>query len=100
MTQHALYVQLEAKPGKEQEVAELLSGGLPIFEEEPAITALFGVRFGVTTFGIFGAFPEEAGRKAHLTGRVAAALKENAHLFEETPSIETADVLAAKIPTT
>jgi hypothetical protein len=30
-------------------------------------------------------------------GRVAAALKENAHLFEETPSIETADVLTAKI---
>ena len=25
MTQHALYVQLEAKPGKEQEVASFLS---------------------------------------------------------------------------
>ena len=96
----ALLVRLEAKPGKEQEVAELLSGGLPIFDEEPATTALFGVRFGVTTFGVFDAFPDEAGRQAHLTGRVAAALKENAHLFEGTPSIETADVLAAKIPTT
>ena len=94
----ALLVRLEAKPGKEQEVAELLSGGLPMFEEEPATTAWLGVRFGVTTFGIFGVFPEQAGRQAHLTSRVAAALKENAHLFEEAPSIETADVLAAKIP--
>jgi hypothetical protein len=34
-----------------------------------------------------------------LTGALlAAALKENAYLFDETPSIETADVLAAKLP--
>ena len=94
----ALLFRLEAKPGKEQEVAELVSGGLPMFEEEPATAAWFGLRFGVTTFGIFDAFPDEAGRQAHLADRVAAALKENAHLFEETPSIETADVLAATIP--
>jgi hypothetical protein len=37
-------------------------------------------------------------RVAHLTGRVAQALKENEYLFEETPSIETADVLAAHLP--
>jgi hypothetical protein len=39
-----------------------------------------------------------AGRRAHLTGRVAQALKENEYLFEETPSIETADVLGAHLP--
>ena len=94
----ALLVRLEARPGKEQEVAELLEGGLTMFEEEPATTTWFGLRFGVTTFGIFDTHPEEAGRQAHLASRLAAALKENAHLFEETPSIETADVLASKIP--
>jgi hypothetical protein len=91
----ALLVRLEAKPGKEQEVAELLSGGLPVFDGESTTTAWFGLRFGVTTFGIFEASPDE---QAPLAVRVAAALKENAHLFEETPSIETADVLTAKIP--
>jgi hypothetical protein len=30
--------------------------------------------------------------------RRTAALKDNAHLFEETPVFETADVLAAKLP--
>ncbi|MDT5321746.1 MAG: hypothetical protein QOD88_4268, partial [Mycobacterium sp.] len=40
----------------------------------------------------------EAGRQAHLAGRVAAALKENDYLFETTPLLETADVLAAKLP--
>lgn len=94
----ALLVRLEAKPGKEREVAELLSGGLPVFDGESTTTAWFGLRFGVTTFGIFEASPDETGRQTHLAGRVAAALKENAHLFEETPSIETADVLTAKIP--
>ena len=94
----ALLVRLEAKPGREQEVAELLSGGLAMLEEEPARTTWFTFRFGVTTFGIFDTHPDEAGRQAHLASELAATLKENAHLFEETPSIETADVLASKIP--
>jgi hypothetical protein len=42
--------------------------------------------------------PDDAGRQAHLAGKVAAALKGHEHLFEETPSIETADVVAAKLP--
>jgi quinol monooxygenase YgiN len=93
----ALLVRLLAKPGKEQEVADFLTGALPAVEQEPATTTWFAVRFGVREFGIFDAFPHEDGRQAHLVGKVAAALKENAHLFEETPSIETADVLAAKL---
>ena len=36
MTQHdALYVQLEAKPGKEQEVANLLSNARSMVDDEP-----------------------------------------------------------------
>lgn len=98
MVNVVLLVRLEAKPGKEQEVAKLLENGLQMVEEEPATVAWFAVRFGVTTFGIFDAFPDDAGRQAHLAGRVAAALKENDYLFETTPLLETADVLAAKLP--
>jgi quinol monooxygenase YgiN len=98
MAEVALLVRLLAKPGKEQEVVELLTNALPMVREEPATTTWFGVRFGVLTFGIFDTFPDEAGRQAHLTGKVAAALKENEHLFEETPEIETADVLVWKVP--
>ena|SRR5690242_11767504 len=74
MVKVALYVQLEAKPGKESEVESFLKGGLAVVQGEPATTAWFALRLGPRIFGIFDAFPDEAGRQAHLTGRVAAAL--------------------------
>jgi len=99
MVNVALYVQLEAKPGKEAEVESFLRSGLPIVEDEPATVAWFGLRLGPSTFGIFDAFPDEAGRQAHLTGRVAAALMANAsELLANPPVIQKVDVLAAKLP--
>jgi len=99
MVHVALYVRLEAKPGKEEEVESFLKGGLAIVEEEPATTAWFALRMGPSTFGIFDAFPDEAGRQAHLSGRVAAALMAKApDLLAEPPSINKVDVLAAKLP--
>ena len=99
MVTTALFVRLEAKPGKEAEVESFLRGGVPLVEEEPATVAWFGIRLGPTTFGIFDAFPDEAGRQAHLTGKVAAALMAKAsQLFAQPPVIEKADVLAAKLP--
>jgi quinol monooxygenase YgiN len=98
MVSTALFVRLEAKPGKEEEVASFLKSGLAIVEQEPATIAWFGIRLGPTTFGIFDAFPDEAGRQAHLTGRVAAALMAKAgELLSQPPSIEKADVLASKL---
>jgi quinol monooxygenase YgiN len=95
----ALLVRLEAKPGKEVDVENFLKGGLPIVQEEPATTTWFAIRMGPSTFGIFDAFPDEAGRQAHLTGRVAAALMAQAsNLLAQPPSIEQVDVLAAKLP--
>lgn len=99
MVKTALFVRLEAKPGKEAEVADFLRGGLPLVEDEPATTAWFGIQLGPSTFGIFDAFPDEAGRQAHLSGKVAAALMAKASdLFSQPPSIEKVDVLAAKLP--
>jgi quinol monooxygenase YgiN len=99
MVKVALFVRLEAKPGKEQEVESFLMEGLPIVMEEPATAAWFGIRLGPSTFGIFDAFPDEAGRQAHLSGRVAAALMAKAsELLSAPPSIEKVDVLAAKLP--
>jgi quinol monooxygenase YgiN len=99
MVRTALYVRLEAKPGKEQEVADFLRAGLPLVEEEPATTAWFGIQMSPTTFGIFDAFPDEAGREAHLSGKVAAALMAKApDLLAEPPKIQKIDVLAAKLP--
>jgi quinol monooxygenase YgiN len=98
MVSTALFVRLEAKPGKEEEVESFLKSGLAIVQQEPATIAWFGLRLGPSTFGIFDAFPDEAGRQAHLTGRVAAALMAKAgELLSQPPSIEKVDVLAAKL---
>ena len=94
-----LLVRMEAKPGKEADVAEFLKGGLALVEAEPATTAWFGIQIGPATFGIFDVFPDEAGRQAHLNGRVAAALQERGdELFAQPPTFEQVDVLASKLP--
>jgi quinol monooxygenase YgiN len=99
MVNVALYVRLEAKPGKEKDVEAFLRGGLAVVQGEPATIAWFALRMGPSTFGIFDAFPDEAGRQAHLSGRVAAALMQKAaDLLAKPPAIEKVDVLAAKLP--
>jgi quinol monooxygenase YgiN len=99
MVKFALLVLLEAKPGKEEAAAAFLKSALPLVEAEPATTAWFGIQIGASTFGIFDAFPDEAGRNAHLSGQVAAALMAKApELFQDAPKIQYVDVLAAKLP--
>ena len=99
MVKTALLVRLEAKPGKEADVENFLRGGLAIVQQEPATTAWFALRLGPSTFGIFDASMNEAGRQAHLNGQVAAALMARAsELLAQPPVIEKADVLAAKLP--
>lgn len=95
----ALYVVIEAKPDEGEEVAEFLRQGKALVDAEPGTTAWFSIRLGPTTFAIFDAFPDEAGRQAHLSGKVAAALFAKAgYLLAEPPKIQKADVLASKLP--
>lgn len=99
MTRYALYVELKARPGKEDELAAFLAGAKPLVDAEPATRAWFGVRFDDATFAIFDAFDDEAGRDAHLSGKVAAALMAHAgELLAQAPQIRRADVLADKLP--
>jgi quinol monooxygenase YgiN len=99
MTQHALYVQLEAKPGKEQEVATFLSGARNMVTDEPETTAWFAIKMGPRTFGIFDAFANEHGRDAHLQGKLANQIRAKASdLFVRTPEIQRVEVLADKLP--
>ena len=94
-----LLVRLEVKPGKEAEVEQFLKGGLALVEDEPETTVWFAIRMGPSTFGIFDAFPSDAGRKAHLSGKVAAALMAKASdILAKPPVIENVDVLATKLP--
>jgi quinol monooxygenase YgiN len=89
---------LEAKPGKEADVEQFLRNGLSIVQGEPATTTWYAIKLGPSTFGIYDTFQDESGRQAHLTGKLAAALKEKAsELFAKPPSIDKIDILAAKL---
>jgi quinol monooxygenase YgiN len=98
MVKLALLVRLVAKPGKEEEVAAFLSSALPLAQAEAATIVWFALRISKNEFGIFDAFPDDAGRRAHLNGPIAAALMAKAgELLAEPPKIEHVDLLAAKL---
>ena len=99
MVTKGLMVRLEAKAGKEQDLASFLLEAVRLVEDEPETVAWFAIRAGTSSFAIVDAFPDATGRKAHLDGPVAAALTERAaELLADPPHIEQVDVLAAKLP--
>lgn len=97
-TKVALLARLVAKPGKEEEVASFLAGALPLAEKEEKTIVWFALRLSKNEFGIFDAFADDTGRKAHLNGPIAAALMAKAgELLSEPPKIEQVDLLASKL---
>lgn len=99
MVRCALMVKLYAKPGKENEVESFLRGALELVEDEPETSVWFALKIGPSEFGIFDAFPDESGRKAHLAGKVAQKLMaQAADLFSAQPEIAEVEVIADKLP--
>ena len=97
MVKFALLARLEAKPGKEETVAEFLKSALPLAEDEKDTVSWYALRIGPSTFGVFDTFNDEEGREEHLKGKIAAALMEHAgDLLSVPPVIEKVDLLAVK----
>jgi quinol monooxygenase YgiN len=95
MVKYSLLVRLEAKVGKEKELAEFLKSAIPLVDEEPGTIHWYALQMGPSTFGIFDTFESEEGRKAHLTGKIAQALMAKApELLAKDPVIEQVDLLA------
>ena len=94
-----LFVRLEAKPGKERELAAFLNQGLQLANQETTTPVWFALQLGPATFAIFDAFRDESGRQNHLNGPIAKALMAQApNLLATPPVIERVDVLGAKLP--
>ena len=94
-----LFVRLEAKPGKEKDVAAFLKQGLQLANQEPTTPLWFALRLGPSTFGVFDAFSDESGRQTHLNGPIAKALMAQAPaLLATPPTIERTEVLGVKLP--
>jgi quinol monooxygenase YgiN len=101
MSKLALYVPLQAIPGKEKEVADFLRSAVPLVNAEPGTVSWFAIQEGPSRFAIFDTFDDEAGRNAHLNGKVAAALMEKVKagdLFAKAPEIHKLEILAHKLP--
>ena len=98
MVTKALYVSLEAKPEKADELASFLRSAQALAEQEAGTTAWFALQMGPNTFAIFDVFPDDAGRQAHLDGDIAKALMEKAdELLAKPPNIRPVDVMASKL---
>jgi quinol monooxygenase YgiN len=97
MEKFSLLARVEAKPGKETEVENFLKSALTLAQEEPGTVRWYALKLGPSTFGIFDTFHDEAGRTAHLNGKIAAALMANAAaLLAKPPVIERVELLAVK----
>jgi quinol monooxygenase YgiN len=97
MEKLALLARLEAKPGKERELAEFIKSALPLAQAETETIRWYALQIGPSTFGIFDTFEEESGRDAHLGGEIAKALIAKApELLSADPVIEKVSLLAVK----
>src|SRR6187402_2376649 len=97
MEKLALLARLEARPGKEKEVADFIKSALPLAEAEPGTIRWYALQIGPSTFGIFDTFANEAGRDSHLGGEIAKALMAHApDLLAADPVIEKVELLAVK----
>ena len=97
MIKLALFARLEAKPGKEADVAAFLEAGLAMARAETTTPIWFALRLSPTTFGVFDAFHDEDGRQRHLSGPIAQALMAKApELFAGPPTIDPIEVLGLK----
>jgi quinol monooxygenase YgiN len=93
-----IFVRLEAKSGKEEELAAFLMQGLDLANQETTTPVWFALRLGRGSFAIFDAFADEAGRQAHLNGAIAKALMAQApNLLAEPPAIQQLDVMGVKL---
>lgn len=97
MAKLGLLARIEAKTGKEDEVESMLCGALALARAEAGTRSWYAFKLGPSSFGIFDTFDDEAGREAHLGGKIASALMGKAdELLAKPPQIDKVDVLASK----
>ena len=97
MATHGVLVNIEAKSGREAEVEALLRDALGPARAEPGTRGWHAFKSGPSTFGIFAAFDDASGRRAHLEGEVGQALLgRTKELLARPPQFASVEVLAEK----
>ncbi len=96
---NGLLVVMKAKKGKSGDVENFLNVGKQLVGEESMTLSWYAIKLDDSTYAIFDTFTGDVGRDAHLTGKVAAALMENAPLILEgfeASKIQKTTILASK----
>lgn len=89
----------EIQPRNEAIVEQALQKAFLIVQQESSTPVWVAVRQGASTFSVFDAFPDEAGRLAHLTDEQYAALFQRANsLLTQPRTTEMLQILGAKLP--
>jgi len=97
MAKLALYVRLIPKAGKDAEVETFLKQGAVMAKDEPGTVRWFAIKEDGGAYGVFDTFDDEAGREAHLNGKIAKALMAKAsELFAEPPHISRITIVDEK----
>ncbi len=94
-----LLVIMKAQKGKSENVENFLHTGKELVGAEPNTLSWYAIKLDDVTYAIFDTFTGDMGRDAHLTGKVAAALMENAPVILEgfeASAIQKIDILASK----
>jgi len=92
-----IYVELNAKVGKEVELAQFLKSAQALVEAETGTLAWYALQLADHRFAIFDTFADDQGREAHLSGKVAEALMAHApELLATQPVIQKIEILASK----
>ncbi|RAI04353.1 hypothetical protein DLJ53_07885 [Acuticoccus sediminis] len=95
----AFYILIEARPGREDEVVEMLRDIRACVEDEPATGPWFAVRHSQSLFAIFEAFPDIAGRDAHVAGGggdIFRDVERMNRILDRPAHVQRVDVLSAK----
>lgn len=95
----AFYIHIEALPGKEEEVLQMPCDIRACMESEPATGPWFAVRLALSTFAILEAFPDLAGRQAHVVGGggdIFRDLERMNAILAYPAQVHRADVLLSK----
>ena len=97
MSRVSIWAQLEAKPGKENELEAFLKSAQPLAERERETISWYAIKMGPGKYGIFDTFADENGRNAHLNGEIAKALFSKAgDLLAKPPEIAKPEIIAVK----
>ena len=94
---YGILATLEAKPGRGDDLAAFLTKGRELAVAETGTVTWYAFKISDSTYGIFDTFDDEAGRQAHLTGQIPAALGQvAADLLAADPDIKPIDIVAVK----